>query len=283
MKKSILTTLLLSFVLLFNACKSGKTYELKMRLAEGDHFEQNMQMDMRMHYGVSGQSMNMKMGMDMACFFDVLKSEADKKFKMTYTRSKMTMDMGQLGAAANIDSVMNRISNKIAGKSITIVLSKDNEIKDVLGAEVFDNEDADPEAREMTKKMFSKDQINQLFGMMFSLYPDKPVAVGDSWSKDNKVNVGEFEMKIKTKFTLASISGNTASITVDGTIDGKGTMKGAQVEMDMKGTQKGTMAIDLTSGYLQKGKYTMLITADMNVAGQKIPMTIDADYNMHGK
>ncbi|MEI9809673.1 MAG: hypothetical protein WDO16_18420 [Bacteroidota bacterium] len=28
------------------------------------------------------------------------------------------------------------------------------------------------------KKMFSKDQLNSMFGIMFQVYPDKPVKVG---------------------------------------------------------------------------------------------------------
>jgi hypothetical protein len=284
MKKILIPTLLVSFVWLFMSCRSGKTYELKMRLAEGDHFEQNMQMAMRMHYGIAGQPMNMNMGTEIASVFDVQKSTPDEKqIKMSYSSSKMSLDMGKLGPALNLDSMMNNANGKIVGKSVTIVLSKDNEIKDVLGAEFFEKDVSDSATREIAKKMFSKEQVNSLFGMMFSIYPGKRVAIGDSWTKENKVNMGEFEMKIKTKYTLAAVSGNAATINVYGTINGKGNMLSTKMEMDMKGSQKGTMTIDITNGYLQKGKYSMLMTALMNAGGQKMPITINADYNMSGK
>jgi hypothetical protein len=52
--------------------------------------------------------------------------------------------------------------------------------------------------------------------------------------------------------------------------------------MDMDGDQNGQMNIGLKDGYLLDSDYKMDLKANMNVMGQKVPMTIKAKYMMKG-
>jgi hypothetical protein len=72
---------------------------------------------------------------------------------------------------------------------------------------------------------------------------------------------------------------------VDGIIDGKGDMKqnGMSIGMTMSGTQKGMLTIKMKDGYLENGSYKMDVKADMEMAGQKVPMTIKANYLFNNK
>jgi hypothetical protein len=279
--------LVLSFFTACNSGGSGEAYTIKMRLKPGDTFTHDIQMNMSTGMTMMGQTMDMKMKMDMGSKFEVMNGDtAGKELKMTYTKAHMSMDMGMKGIDMP-DSLLNKANNNIIGKSITIKLSPNNEITEVNGLnEMFTSDSTmDPATKEMIEKMFSKDQLNNLYGMMFSMYPSKPVRVGDTWDAETKVNVANIDMKIKIKYKLVAVKNGLADIDVDGVINGKGNMnqKGVSMDMDMKGSQKGTLTVKLEDGYLQSGNYKMDVKADMQVMGQKIPMTIKGDYVLTGK
>ena len=143
----------------------------------------------------------------------------------------------------------------------------------------------DEKTKEQLEKMFSKEQLNSLFSMMFQMYPDKPVKVGDTWEKENQVTVGGISMKVLGKYKLVSVKDGIGNIDMDGTINGKGVMNspGGDVEMDMKGGQKGSIDITINNGYIKGSDIKMDMKADMNVMGQSIPMTVKGYYILKGK
>jgi len=284
-------SLLVSSIIFFVSCNSGPTgeaYTIKMRLNKGDTFNHNTRMNMQMNTAAMGQSVDMTMKMDAFVNFEVLNNTSgNKELKMTYTNLHMGMDMGKMNTAnVNTDSIMNVSSKKMVGKSILMELSPTNEITGVKG---FDSlmaaNDNDEATRQLAEKMFSKDQMNNLFGMMFSMYPGKPVRVGETWTAKTKVNVANIDMKVNIKYTLVGVKNGLADIDVDGIIDGKGAMStaGNAIDVAMSGTQKGMITLKMDDGYLQNGAYKMNIKADMEMMGQKIPMTMKADYTLSNK
>jgi hypothetical protein len=286
MKKasSVLAFLVIS-VLFFYACNTGdkgQEYIIKMRLNKGDTFRQDMQVNMLMN--TFGRKMNMTI--DMGCSFMVENNDSiNKQLKLTYTNAHTSMDMGGNGMKNMSDSILNRSNNNIVGKTISIQLSKDNEITNVVGLEEILNSQAhDSASKELMKKMFSKDQFNSMFGMMFNMYPKKPVKVGDSWNGDSKINMAGMDMIIANKYTLLSVRNGLAEIDINGTIKGGGEMmkETRGMKMDMSGTQKGTITIRMDNGYLHSGSYKTDIKAEMEMMGQKIPMTMLANYKMKG-
>ena len=275
---------ILSSLLFLLACKSGpsgEAYVLKMRLNESDSFNHNMKV--KMDTKVTGQ--DMKMDMDMGISFYVMENKnEEKKLRLTYTKMKMKMDMANMGV--NTDSLMNKNQNKIVGKSIQISLSPSNEITDVSGFDsLMVKEMYEPETRQLMEKSFSKEQLNSMFGMMFSVYPSKAVRVGETWKAKTKFNMANIDMNITIIYKLLSVKDGIAEINVDGKIDGDGKMNqaGMDLSLAMKGTQKGKLWIKLIDGYLKTGFYDMDMTADMEVLGQKIPMSIKANYEMSGE
>jgi len=266
----------------------GETYTLKMRMNNGDTFHQNVKMDMDMKMNVPGRPVNMKMNVDAGVTFEVTDTtNTNKELKLTYTRMHMGMDMGNKATSAvNIDSIMDETIGKIIGRSVRIELSPTNEITQVKGFDSLMMETGNNEnTRQMTEKMFSKEQMNNMFGMLFSMYPAKPVKVGETWTSKSKVNLANMDMEINIKYKLVSVKNGLADIDVDGVIDGKGDMKqnGVPVGISMSGTQKGMLTIKMSDGYLENGSYKMDAKADMEMSGQKIPMTIKADYYLSNK
>lgn len=287
MKKiaSIITGIF-SILLIFSACTNNSKdgYLLKMRLAKGDTFINNIKMDMDMAISMMGMDQKMKMMMDIGSHFQVLDStNSGQQLKLTYTNMKMKMDLGMKMPGANTDSIMDATSKNAVGKSIIITV-KDNIVTNVSGMDSLAFTNSTTESRAAVEKMFTRENMNQTFGMMFNMYPDKPVKVGDSWEKINEVELGMMKMKIKTTYTLSGVKDGLAELTMNGTIDSNGSMtqQGMDMKIDMGGTQKGRMTVKLATGYIYKGDYDMDITASMNAMGQKIPMTLKGKYTITG-
>lgn len=291
MKKILFSLSVLLSIVCLSACNSGgsaggsgESYTIKMRLNEGDQFNNNVIMDMDMTASI----VNMKMKMAFDTRFDVLKpTDSGKVVKLTYTKAEAHMDMGNLGQMGNsTDSILKSTYDRIVGKSIEMVLAPDNRITSVRGFDSLVTSIGDDEmSRETIQKMFSQEQLNSNFGMYFNLYPQKPVKIGESWTSETKMNVANIDMSVKVKYTLVSVKNGLAEIDVNGEIGGDGNMSksGMSMSMKMSGSQKGSMTVNLADGYLQKGGYKMDIKADMETMGQKIPMTISADYRVSGK
>lgn len=292
MKKVLPFLVVLIFGITFFSCKSkdkggsGPTYTLKMRLADGDKFGQDM--DMSMDMNMAAMNMGMIMKMNMAVEMEVLGDSADlKKIRFTYTKAKMSMDMvGLPETGMNTDDIMDKAAERMEGKSIILLLNKDNEIVDVTGFEEMmdDTYNDDLTSREQVKKMFSKDQINSMMGLMFQMYPDHPVRVGDTWEKESDMGMGPLKMRMKNKFKLKQVGNGIATIEIETKYNGKGKMEqgNMSVDMDMNGTQSGEIGIGLDDGYLEGADYKIKVKAKAKVMGQKMAYDMQGSYLMKG-
>lgn len=265
---------------------SGEAYTLKLKLDKGDKFGHDMDMDITSGFEIEGRKMDMKMNLKGGTAFEVKDvTPESKEIAMTYTSMKTSVVTSGMGVEG--DAVKNEdAGEKIVGKTVTMKLNNQNQIVDVAG---FDQILADPSMDDKTKeqmeKMFSKEQLNSLFSMMFQMYPDKPVKVGDSWEKENDMSVAGIAMKMLGKYTLVSVKDGIGSIDMEGAINGKGSMNtgGGNVEMDMNGGQKGRIDITMSNGYIKGSDIKMDIKADMKVMEQTIPMVVKGFYILKGK
>jgi hypothetical protein len=292
MKRIIAIVLLAGFVS-FLSCKSkpkptGPAHTLKMRLANGDKFGQDMDMDMKIGMKAGGVNMDMNMTMNMSIDMEVLGDTADmKKLKFTYTSAKMGLDIqGLPGGTPGLGTkeIMDEAAEKITGKSMVLLLTRKNEIADVLGFEEMITDGDNPDVDEQIKKMFSKDQLNNMMGIMFSMYPDKAVQVGESWEKEADLNFGPVNMRVKNNFTLKEVVNGVAKVEINAKYTGNGKMeqKGMNLDMEMDGTQKGEIGISSDNGYLKGADYKLDMKARAKIMGQKVPYDIKANYTMKG-
>ena len=292
MKKILPILVLLIFGIIFFSCKSkdkggsGPAYTLKMRLAQGDKFGQDM--DMTMDMNLSSMNMGMSMKMNMAVEMEVLGDSAGlKKIRFTYTKAKMSMDMtGMPETGMNTDDILDKAAERMLGKSIILLLNKDNDIVDVTGFTEMMNDSYydDPTSSEQVKKMFSKDQINSMMGLMFQMYPDHPVRVGDTWEKESDMGMGPLKMRMKNKFKLKQVGNGIATIEIETKYNGKGKMEqgNMSVDMDMNGTQSGEIGVGLDDGYLEGADYKIKVKAKAKVMGQKMAYDMHGSYLMKG-
>jgi Family of unknown function (DUF6263) len=282
-------------LILFYACKSGggsgEAYTIKMSLNKGDKFSQNfdMKMNMNMEMAMLKDPVNMKMNMEAGCDFEVLDNNGtEKELKITYSNMKVNMDMGKIAGAggADVNERMNELSEKLAGKSVTLKIDKANNVTSVSGFEnLMISDSTDAATKATMEKMFSKEQFNSMFGMMFKMYPDKSVKVGDTWDSESEMEMSNIRMKVKMKHTLLEVKDGIAVIDIKGLIDGKGKMNqgGVSIDMNLSGGQNGKLTITMNNGYVKSGTYKMDVKGNMEVMGQKVAVNMTGDYRVKGK
>jgi len=146
-----------------------------MKLNKGDKFVQHIMTNMEMN------SM-MKTSTEATSLFEVIKSDdAEKEIQLTFKKMDQQIDMNALksmhqkkDSTMNIkqDSILNKMKNNFEGKSVFIKLNKDNHVTMVSGMDsMVNNSFIDSAQKQIIQKMFSKDQFNNLLGMMFDMYP----------------------------------------------------------------------------------------------------------------
>lgn len=283
MKKFFPVALLL-FCVVFNSCKSkdkapsGPDYAIKMRLAKGDSFRHHLDARVNTAFEMANNKMGMEMGMLFTVKFDVLGDSAGYHLvRLTYEEAKMSMDFKGLPTdAPDTDEIFDKVSRETEGKSIVLLLNNKYQIEDVIGFDELTGDSDMPGYEEQYEKMFSKDQINSMMGIMFNVYPDKPVKVGETWENVTETGMSNLKMKMNNKYELIEVKDSVATIELVSDYKGKGEMSqsGMKLYMEMDGEQTGTIKIDLTTGYLQRADNNLDVDAKANIMGQKVPYKV---------
>jgi len=78
-------------------------------------------------------------------------------------------------------------------------------------------------------------------------------------------------MKYHIKYTVQKITKKETTLKVEGTISANNV---EEQEINLEGTQSGTMIVDTESGWLIQSTIDQEITLDIEQGGQKFPATI---------
>ncbi len=181
---------------------------------------------------------------------------------------------------------MDKTAARIEGKSIYIFLNNKNEITAINGFNELMTDTAETGAaeKEQVQKMFSKDQMNTMMGLMFNMYPADSVRIGDTWEKEVDMGMGPVSMRLKNEYELIDVKGGVATVALKAKYKGSGKMEQSKmsIDLDMDGDQKGNIGVSLGNGYLVTADNTMDIKAKAKIMGQTVPYDIHANYRMKG-
>lgn len=272
----------------------GKKYDISFGSLKGPAFTQSIKSDMKVETSVMGFTVNVNMNVNSDIRFELMPDSAGfRQLKMTYETMKMTMDvpmMKQLGETDNVNKELDKAMSMFSGSSVILLVDKNGEISEVLGKEAFQEqiqhnldslmtEDDGRKKMEYEKKMeqfYTKEQLQNMLGAMFSVYHNEQVTTGSSWTKEAVSNVNDLKTKIKTKYTLVSVTDGIAEIKVDGklTSAGSATESGMSMQADINGTQTGTLKLRLENGQVQTSDIKIAMEGKMKVGGLKVPMKL---------
>lgn len=294
------TALFASCALTLSATGEEKSITLKQSLPVGKKIYQSMVMNQKMKMAgapgapAGGMNITNKMVMDMS--MDITKhEEAKKKMVLKYETLSMNLDAGVFQQEMSSDDKDSAFGN-VAGKPITLIYDKDNQVESVEGAEdLIGDADGVPGAGEMLSQLLSEEQLKQTMNqMMVQGIPKTPVKIGDSWTHEMDIPMpqGMGKMKMKGKYTLKKFDKyeghDCAVLSMEGEIvsDGKTKveMQGAEMEMEFKDSQfDGDIYFDNKLGLARKTDMITMMKMEIGMASLGLNMSMDMNMTMTAK
>jgi hypothetical protein len=254
---------------------------LKWSLKEGDKFFVKDDTEMITSATVMGMKQDSKITAITIQRFKVIAAKQDSTTVELTTLSLEIITDG----AVNIPG-LGTISERIKGSTVTAVLDENMTVTKLQGYDKFIDKlaDNDDDLRKQMKQQFSETSVSEMFSQVFSFCPKKPVNVGDTWPRTEKMSLGGIDAVNKMKFKLDSITGGVAKMGYTGDLTVKagatipGLPEGIQVDkFDIKVDKLGgMMTFDTKAERLTESTQNGDINATMTLAagGQKIEMAM---------
>ena len=289
-----------SISIVFTACNNSKSgggdvVDLKLNLQKGKTYTYTMKTNMNMDMEVMGKPMNTTGNIDFGFRMNVEDVDAQNNYRIATTYDAIRFKMNAMGMDMGYDSknvgdttrenmvngMMRKVFGGMMGKTFKITMSPKGEVLKIEGLkELVESMEANIEVSEQMKtamhkqmsESFSEDQIKQSFAQAFSIYPDKPVKVGDSWNKNLDRDMSQVKMSQNLTFTVKEINSSAVVLELTGKIAssmGKDSTAPA-MKMDLSGDEKGTMQMDRNTGMISQGDIDM----DMKMSAMGKPMTM---------
>jgi hypothetical protein len=280
---------------LYPSCKSGTEsgttstsgpIDLKLNFKTGEKFLYSTRVDQNI------ESMgNMSQSMLMEMIYTYTGDEGgDKKLAITYDHVVMhsMSPMGKIDYDSKDTQPREKgtgLMDSLIGKSFTITVAPNGEIKKVEGMSDLINAMAKTDGGDAAANAFSDTTVRLMMQNSFDIYPGKPVKTGDTWVKKTQMGFATIKVDVENTYTLKSIDGNKATIAVTSVLSLPKTKMGPGGSLEMNGTQKGTVDVDVTTGQILSGKTAQDIKGNMIVEGmqQPIPMNIKGDITITSK
>jgi hypothetical protein len=271
-------TLLLFFLAITLFSCNKEKYTLEYNLQAGESYVQNANIVMTITQQMMGESLTMATDMKMNLHFDVLSVENDTiTSEISYDEIGMNMDLGfmQMSFDSNTDdsiateSDLSPMLKAMINQPMTAVMDKRGKILSVGGYDKISNaminsisedigESAKNEMLAQFERQLGEEALKKSFEQISFYFPEKKVAVGDTWKTVSNVE-GEMPMSIDMTMTLKSVDNNEALIDVKGTIAGNANIQELNNEnaaVNTTGTQSGWVKLDMLSGWLIESEMT---------------------------
>ncbi len=295
--------LLLAAALLVCAACGQQSQKLEYKLTEGETYRQNIKMEMLQKLSMMGQNMEIKMQMEFGMASTVAEVKPDGYVLSTaYTKMAMNTEipgMGSVGYSSDenapVSAGMEQLSallKSMTNAPFTLEISKRGEPLRATGLSALVDQmtaEVDPGDMEQIKatiaQQFSDEAFINQYKQITCVYPEKALAVGDSWTQKGTVKT-TMNMDMETTYTVKSISAETVVLDIASTItvEEQGMeVQGLVAMVNMKGTQTGTNTIDARTGWPVAGNMEQAIKGTMEMQGMQVPMEIKTTITLDNK
>jgi len=253
---------------------------LKWSLKKGDTFYNKSTVVQDMKMGFMGQDIDVTIEIGTVTRYTVKSVEGDTA----------VIDVTYMSAAVDPKGAvplpgLGEMGKKVKGAALTLTLTGGREVTKVEGADklMARFKDADEFQKQLAMGLFGEAPVREMVAMPFSLLPEKPVKVGDTWTRDEKMELQGLDVKGKDTFKLDSAAGGTAKVSMKSDLSIKAGAAGASglpfkvKKLDMKAEKAtGGYTFDMTAGRLKDSTQDVVINGSMTVdaGGQALTITM---------
>ena len=271
---------------------NGKPRLLRLNLDKNKTYTLKMNTVQNMTNAADGQKFTQNV--DMALNFKVLDKSADGIYMIdvSYGNIKMKIDLGGGNSIemdpANPTTPPAKIFAALINKGFQMKMDSMGKVHSMKGfEEVLENairasglqgEQLQLQLTNM-KKQFGSEAFQKNLGQMMSVFPEKAVAIGDSWNNNNVYD----PISINSKYTVKDIQGDVIIVLIDSQITPVTAKKGATVQMKLNGSQKSETHISLKSGWTLKSNATQKLVGESETPQGPVKLNIDSQITMNGE
>jgi hypothetical protein len=299
----ILTIILTVSLIALNS--SADKVQLQLRLQAGKSYKMQVTADQKIAQQIMGQAQNLEQTIGMGYTFKVKAVAADGAMSVdTEYHSVKFRQTGPMGVIeydsdnppATIPPMAIGFS-ALVGQSFSMVITTDGAVKDIQGVdamlarmmEKINLPDAQMKAaiEGSLSEQFGDQALKEMMGNMMAIYPGKPVDIGESWTKQFVITKG-FPMVLDNTWKLKARKGGVSMIDVVTVV--KSNPKAPPTDMtfmklsyNLTGTQKGTMEVQESTGWVIRSKLNQDLTGQVEVtestqvpAGTSWPISVNS-------
>jgi hypothetical protein len=164
----------------------------------------------------------------------------------------------------------------MVGREFTMQMARNGQIVGFSGLDqIMDNIQAElalPEAAAKDfRERFGEDSLRQMLERVIVVYPDKPLRVGDSWSRRSVTDRG-LSAIMENTWTLKSAKGGVAELEVRSKITPNPEAPPTQVgpmsmSYKLSGEQTGKVRIELATGWMIDGDLEQKMSGEIVMDG----------------
>jgi len=276
----ILFLLVLNSNLFAQVATDSNKVDLHVNVLPGETYRYSTSTRQNMVQEIMGGTM--EINQEFAAEYNYLiESVGEKSIKIKATVEKMQLHIDAPDEQIEFDSEQEgsdaRFSklNDLIGKSFYIFMNTDGKVFKVSG---FEELSKDLKLGTFVTQLLTDSSL--LNSLNMDIYPGQPVEMGESWNKTNSIDVANLKLQSNLTYTLEGVSEDLVWLDVNG--DVSGSSNNENVEMNLKGTQTGTIETILNSGMISSGDLKMEIEATIKSLDIEIPMKLTSETKISG-
>ena len=279
------------------AAAPGDKVEIRWKFEKDKKFYQEMATKTVQNMKVMGLEVNQTQEQTFYFLWEVKDVDANQNVTLSQKIEGVKLAIDIAGNRISYDSSNPTTANtslaeffkQLVGAEFKLTLDKDMKVTKVDGREEFlkrlgqSNQTMEP----LLKKVLNEEALKQMADPTFGMVPGKPVGVGDTWTKDTRLNLGPVGgYKNTYKYTVESIDQGIAKIKVEMSLtyevpteSGEGLpfrIKAAKLTSKDSGD---TITFDTNKGRLDKSEMKIKLEGDLEIeiSGQATKVEMKQD------
>lgn len=246
----------LAFSVLILTCQAK---ELSLNLEAGQVYQQELNNQMDIQLRIEGNDMLIHGNFDIVVEYLVKPADSDDyemQMSLKNVRANISGDQFNLSldTAASENNPFNAILKLVVNKPIVYTMSKTGKILDIPDLSGL-NLDLNLSGDTTLTKLLEESMNSNSGGLMPSVYPDKEVNVGDSWTVSSKMPNSENKMVNTYTWKSSKRGKNIIEMNTDDfDLDFKVPIKSEQeitLRVQMKGNSGGEFQLDKKTGWVE--------------------------------
>ncbi|MEO6681887.1 MAG: DUF6263 family protein [Ginsengibacter sp.] len=213
------------------------------------------------------QGMPMEVAIDATTFYEIEVADSkNDQYNLTNTIKKVKMKISQMGQEMDFDSEKEVDLNGPIGDALKNFINVPQKV--ILSQQGKISSDSSNKSAEINSALGDYESTGFGASLAFQALP-KNLKVNQTW----EVNTNESGSIKKTIYTVKSINGDLATLTLSGKMDVNTTMENMGMEITTKsqGEFSGEEIVHIKTGVIQSQKMDITTEGIVEVMGQELP------------